>query len=59
MGGALAHTESHIHTLYLVVSLSVLDAAVTPRAGCTGLEVCQLEEGDLFVLYFGILDLCV
>lgn len=41
VGGALAHKHTHTH---LVVSSSVLDAAVSSAAGCTWSEVCLLGE---------------
>lgn len=45
VGGALAHTQSHTY-IQLVVSLSVLDAAVASAAGCTWSEVCLVGERD-------------
>lgn len=43
MGGALAHSYYHTYT-HLVVSSSVLDAAVASAAGFT--EVCPAGEQD-------------
>lgn len=61
MGGALCtHTVTHTHT-HLVVSLSVLDAAVASAAGCAGLVSVLENRTDLCVCIVFLLveSMCV